>query len=146
MGWDWRGPTVDWATQGQLNRIEQKVDNLMANLQALQAASDQITNDVASAIAALDNLSQRVGSGGDISQADVDAITASLTSAHQQLTDAVAQDNAPAQEQAPAPEQAPVTAPDQAPAAGDGTGDGGDPTPAPAGNDNASGVDFPTGP
>lgn len=134
MGWDWRGPTVDWATQGQLNRIEQKVDNLMANLQALQAASDQITNDVASAIAALDNLSQRVASGGDISQADVDAITASLTSAHQQLTDAVAQDSAAAPEQAPAP------------AAGDGTGDGGDPTPAPAGNDNASGVDFPTGP
>jgi ABC-type transporter Mla subunit MlaD len=91
-GWDWRGPTVDWATHAQLDRIEQKVDTLMANLDALKAASDQITADVASAISELNDLSQRVASGGDVSQADIDAVTASLASAHDQLTQAVAAD------------------------------------------------------
>lgn len=125
--WDWRGPTVDWATHAQLDRIEQKVGTVMASLDALKAASDQITADVASAISELNDLSQRVASGGDVSQADIDAVTASLASAHDQLTQAVAAD-APASADTPAPADpaapdapAPVANDPANPPAADGT-------------------------
>lgn len=105
--WSYRG---DFYIAQTLDRIDRKVDTIMANLSALQAAAQQVGDDVASAISRLDELSDKVRNGDTVSQADVDAITASLQSAHENLTTAVASDDPIPGNDAPAADAGPVAA------------------------------------
>ena len=85
-------PTSDY-TKRLLNEILGKVNTIMADLTQLQAAAQQISTDVAAAVAALNDLAAKLADGGTVSQADIDAVTAQLTSASSDLDAAVAADD-----------------------------------------------------
>jgi seryl-tRNA synthetase len=73
------------------NNIDRKLNTIMADLTALQAAANQITTDVSEAVARLNELGDLLAAG-ELTQADLDAVTATLTSASTALDDAVAAD------------------------------------------------------
>lgn len=106
-----------WDLTQVLQRIEWKVDTVMANLAALQAAATQIQTDVSEAVTALQDLSSKVANGGGVSQEEIDAITTQLSGASQQLDDAVAS-NDPAPAPTPDPEPTPEPTPDPEPTPG----------------------------
>lgn len=67
----------------------------MTSISALQAAAanisstvDSTATDVAAAVVALNDLAAKVAAGGSVSQADIDAVTATLTSASDNLSTA----------------------------------------------------------
>jgi hypothetical protein len=67
-----------------LRDINRKLDLIMADLEGLKAAAQQISTDVEEAVAALEDLAAKAAAG-DVSQEDVDAITAQLSEAGQRL-------------------------------------------------------------
>lgn len=71
--------------------IDRKLDRIMANLADLQAAAAKVSEEVAEAIAALEDLRIKVEEG-TVNQADIDAITATLTGAATQLDTATGAD------------------------------------------------------
>lgn len=81
-----------WDITQVLQRLEWKVDTIMADLSALQAAATQTQSDIASAIELLNSLKATVDSGGGVSQADLDAVTATLSGANATLESAVSTD------------------------------------------------------
>lgn len=85
---------MKWLLDCLFEPINRKLDKIMADLSALQAAATQISMDVQGAITALDDLAAKVGAGS-ATQADVDAITATLSSASDNLDAAVATDDPP---------------------------------------------------
>lgn len=58
--------------------IDRKLDLIMAALEALQAAATRVSSEVQEAIAALEDLKAKLDAG-TLQQADIDAITATLT-------------------------------------------------------------------
>lgn len=72
--------------------LHRKVDKLMADLTALNAALDDLAGEEASVVTELQRLSALIASGGSVSQSDIDALTARVTSVSQGLKDAVAAD------------------------------------------------------
>lgn len=81
---------MGWWSYSDVQRIESKVDILMADLSQLQAVAGEIQGDVKTAIAKLDDLSRQLAEGGNVNQADIDAITEQLRGTDQALDDAVA--------------------------------------------------------
>lgn len=67
----------------------------MADLAALNAAVEDLQNTEADAVAALNDLSDKVAAGNSVSQGDIDAITAKLTGMSDGLKSAVAVDDPP---------------------------------------------------
>jgi hypothetical protein len=59
-----------------LTTVNGKLDKIMADLTALTAAVDALVSEDASVVAELQRLSALVASGGSVSQADLDALTA----------------------------------------------------------------------
>jgi hypothetical protein len=109
-----------WPERPTTNLLDRKLEWIMASIEALQQAAQQITTDVSEAVAALGDLSAKASNGDSISQAEIDAVTATLSQASASLDAAVAQDDpAPAAgpgNVAPGPVDAPVDAPAEAPA------------------------------
>lgn len=101
----------EWWNHRAPSPIERKLDEIMTGIQGLQAAASQISTDVQNAVAALDDLSARVAAGDAISQADVDAVTSTLTQASAKLDQAVATDD-PSPASAPSVPDAPASSTD----------------------------------
>jgi len=68
--------------------IHRKLDHIMADLTALRASVSQVLSEIDDAVAALADLSTKVAAG-TVSQADIDAITATLAGAATSLDTAV---------------------------------------------------------
>ena len=67
---------------------DRKLDIIMADLTALTAAVSQVSTEIGDAVAALEDLKTKV-EAGTVQQADIDNITATLTSAGTTLDTAV---------------------------------------------------------
>lgn len=74
--------------------INRKLDIIMTDLSALQAAATKTSTDIAAAVVALNDLAGKVSVGTAL-QSDVDAITATLTGSTDALDAAVAADAPP---------------------------------------------------
>jgi hypothetical protein len=75
------------------DKIIKRLDRIMANLDALNAAVAALVDDDTSVKAALDDLSAKLAVGQSVSQSDIDAITAKLTGVDGDLKAAVAADD-----------------------------------------------------
>lgn len=74
--------------------IDRKLDLIMANLASLQAAAERVSSEVQEAITALEDLAAKV-EAGTVQQADIDAITETLTGAASRLDIATGADDVP---------------------------------------------------
>jgi t-SNARE complex subunit (syntaxin) len=69
-----------------------RLETIMADLTALTTAVDQLVTEDASVVAELQRLSALVASGGTVSQADLDALTAKVQGVNTDITNAIAAD------------------------------------------------------
>lgn len=99
-----------WFTgNDRYDNINRKLDRIMADLTALKAAASQITTDVSEAVTRLDELKDLLAAG-ELTQADLDAVTATLTNASTALDQAVADapDETPAEPEVPSDPEVPA--------------------------------------
>lgn len=88
----YRRPVTLRTVLESLYSLHRKVDHLMADLTALNAAMDELASEEGSVVTELQRLSAIIAEGGSVSQADIDAVTAKVQSVSQGLKDAVAAD------------------------------------------------------
>lgn len=74
--------------------VDRKLDLIMANTDALKAAAERVSSEVQEAISALEDLAAKV-EAGTVQQADIDAITETLTGAASRLDTATGADDVP---------------------------------------------------
>jgi len=74
-------------------RIERKLDQVMADLTALTAAVDDLVTEEGAVIVALDDLKAKLDAGGTISQTDLDALRDKITTVGTDLQAAVDRDD-----------------------------------------------------
>lgn len=84
-----------WPSSSEFRHLNKRLDFIMADLAALNAAVADLVAEVASAVTALDDLAAKVAAGGGVTQADIDAVSAQLTTANTSLATAVATDDPP---------------------------------------------------
>lgn len=76
-----------------LIRINNRLADIVASIDDLKAAATDLVSKVDSTVTALDDLAAKVTAGGNISPADITAITDQLSGAGTKLSDAVAKDD-----------------------------------------------------
>lgn len=76
-----------------INALLQKVNTIMTDLSGLRDAVTRVQSTDSAAVAELQSLADRVSqlSAGDVSQAEIDGITADLTAASNKIADAASQ-------------------------------------------------------